>query len=81
MNFMFVDQQNRYTSLDKCLKIEFFNFFFEILAFGKAFKYILLKSLKLFVIVCKCVQVCPCVCPPYPPCHYLIYGLYSQYFN
>ena len=23
-NFMFVDQQNRYTSLDKCLKIDFF---------------------------------------------------------
>ena len=22
---MFIDQQNRYTSLDKCLKIDFFN--------------------------------------------------------
>ena len=33
-NFMFIDQQNRYTSLDKCLNI----YFFEILAFGKAFK-------------------------------------------
>ena len=37
-NFMFVDQQNRYTSLDKCLKIDFFKKFFEILAFGKALK-------------------------------------------
>ena len=25
-----------------------------------------MKSLKLFVIVCKCVQVCPCVCPLSP---------------
>ena len=37
-NFMFVDQQNRYTSLDKCLKIDFFKKKIEILPFGKAFK-------------------------------------------
>ena len=36
--FMFIDQQNRYTSLDKCLKIDFFKKKNEILAFGKALK-------------------------------------------
>ena len=33
---MFVDQQNKYSSLEKSLKNNFFIFFVEILGFGKA---------------------------------------------
>ena len=35
---MFIDQQNKYSSLEKSLKTDFFKKKFEILVFGKAFK-------------------------------------------
>ena len=49
---MFVDQQNRYTSLDKCLKIDFFKKNFKNFSFWQGLKVNIFEK---FEIVCNCV--------------------------